>query len=152
MNEKAGWKPAGHRSTAPRAGHRGAFLQAFPKLLGGRCWVEIPLSLTTLGAQMSANAAGKMFIFTKDVTCIANRAQKRFRFPLHVEKAFLCWVQREEYREVKQAGLGGHVKGLLSRAIWSSQSHVPIFRLSPKGGGSQPPTSCDHCAGSAAEG
>lgn len=52
---------------------------------------------------------------------------------------------------MKQAGLGGHVKGLLSRAIWSSQSHVPIFRLSPKGGGSQPPTSCDHCAGSAAE-
>lgn len=67
MNEKAGWKPAGHRSTAPRAGHRGALLQAFPKLLGGRCWVEIPLSLTTLGTQMSANAAGKMFIFTKDV-------------------------------------------------------------------------------------
>lgn len=80
---------------------------------------------------MSSNAAGKMFIFTEDVTCTTNQVQKRFRFPLPMEKAFLCWVQREERREVKQAGLGGcWVKGLLIRAIWSSQGHVPIFRLS----------------------
>lgn len=43
-------------------------------------------SLLPLGTQKPENAAGKMFIFTKDVTCITNWTQK-MHFP--VEKAFL---------------------------------------------------------------
>lgn len=109
-------------------------------------------SLTPPGTQQPENAAGKMFVFTEDVTHITSQAWKCFHFPFPMEKAFLVTRREREMERTTARAVG------CTECPVQEQSSAKLPKASarsqavPDGGSSQLSASCNLCAGSAEEG